>query len=84
MAVGDRWQAFPVAEVAALLDGMPVRWWIAGGWEVVLLYKAKRPRASDEHDARVAIPRLSRSGRAWLAAAIAQGAPDHHWLPLLA
>jgi Aminoglycoside-2''-adenylyltransferase len=197
MAVGDRWQALSVAEVAALLDGMPVRWWIAGGWaidlfvgastrehddvevavlrsdqlavqmhlhgwdlrvahdgrlsrwapgrlltpaehgiwarprpaspwrlellvddvvddqwvfrrnpavrlplerlgrttstgvpylrpEVVLLHKAKRPRASDEHDARVAIPRLSRSGRAWLAAAIARGAPHHHWLPLLA
>jgi hypothetical protein len=52
--------------------------------EVVLLYKAKRPRASDEHDAVAAIPRLSGSERAWLAAAIAQDRPDHHWLPLLA
>jgi hypothetical protein len=51
--------------------------------EVVLLYKAKRPRASDEHDAAVAIPRLSESERAWLAAAIAKDMPDHHWLPLL-
>jgi hypothetical protein len=52
--------------------------------EVVLLYKAKRPRAPDEHDAGVAIPRLSGSERAWLAAAIAKDTPDHHWLPLLA
>ena len=52
--------------------------------EVVLLYKAKRPRSPDEHDAAVAIPRLSGSERAWLAAAIARDRPDHHWLPLLA
>jgi hypothetical protein len=52
--------------------------------EVVLLYKAKRPRAPDEHDAGVAIPRLSGSERAWLAAAVAKDTPDHHWLPLLA
>jgi hypothetical protein len=52
--------------------------------EVVLLYKAKRPRAPDEHDAAVAIPRLSWSERAWLAVAIAKDTPDHHWLPLLA
>jgi hypothetical protein len=52
--------------------------------EVVLLYKAKRPRASDEHDAAVAIQLLSRSERAWLAAAIAKDMPDHEWLSLLA
>jgi hypothetical protein len=40
--------------------------------------------APDEHDAAVAIPRLSRPERAWLAAAIAEDTPDHHWLPLLA
>ena len=52
--------------------------------EVVLVDKAKRPRASDEHDAAVAISWLSGSERAWLAAAIAKDMPDHHWLPLLA
>jgi hypothetical protein len=52
--------------------------------EVVLLYKAKRPQPPDEHDAAVAIPRLSQSQRAWLAAAIAKDTRDHHWLPLLA
>lgn len=196
MAIEDPWQGLPVDEVAALLDGLPVRWWIAGGWaidlfvgsstrehrdvdvavlrpdqlsvqahldgwdlrvahdgrltrwapgrllaphehgiwarpnpaspwrlellvddvvdgqwgyrrnpavrlpldrlgrrtatglpylrpEVVLLYKAKRPRAPDEHDAGVTIPRLSRSERAWLAAAIVRDRPDHHWPPLL-
>ncbi|HEU4896781.1 MAG TPA: amino acid transporter [Actinomycetota bacterium] len=197
MAVGDPWEPVSIAGVAALLDGLPARWWIAGGWaielfagasirdhddvdvavlrpdqlavqahldgwdlrvahggglapwppgrlldpdehgiwarpspaspwrlellvddvvdgqwvyrrnpvvrlplerlgrttvagvpylcpEVVLLYKSKRPRAADEHDARVAIPRLSAAERAWLAAAIAADAPDHQWLPLLA
>jgi hypothetical protein len=52
--------------------------------EVVLLYKAKRPRAPDEHDAAVTIPRLSRSARAWLASAIAKDTPEHYWLPRLA
>jgi hypothetical protein len=52
--------------------------------EVVLLYKAKQPRAPDEHDAAVVIPRLPRSERAWLAAAIAKDTPEHHWLRLLA
>jgi hypothetical protein len=197
MTVGDPWQAFTLDQVAAVLDGLPVRWWIAGGWavdlfvgaptrehddvdvavlrpdqltvqahlggwdlrvahqgrltrwapgrrlaahehgiwarpdpaspwrlellvddvvgdqwvyrrnpavrlplarlgrttaaglpylrpEVVLLHKSRRPRAADEHDARVAIPRLSGPGRAWLAAAIAADAPDHHWLARLA
>jgi hypothetical protein len=197
MTVGDPWRAFTLDEVAAVLDGLPVRWWIAGGWavdlfvgsptrehddvdvavlrpdqlavrahlggwdlrvahdgrltrwargrrlaayehgiwarpspasawrlellvddvvgdqwvyrrnpavrlplarlgrttaaglpylrpEVVLLYKSKRPRAADEHDARVAIPRLTGPERAWLAAAIAADAPEHHWLALLA
>src|SRR4029453_10494238 len=52
--------------------------------EVVLLYKSRRPREPDEHDARVAVPRLSGPERAWLAAAIAADVPDHYWLPLLA
>ena len=64
--------------IQARLDGWDLR------AEVVLLYKSKRPGAADEHDARVAIPRLSGPARAWLAAAIATDAPDHHWLPLLA
>ena len=197
MTVGDPWQAFTLDQVAAVLDGLPCQWWIAGGWavdlfvgaptrehddvdvavlrpdqlavqahlggwdlrvardgrltpwargrlldpdehgvwgrpdpaspwrfellvddvledqwvyrrnpavrlplerlgrrtvagvpylcpEVVLLHKAHRPRAADEHDARVAIPRLSGPERAWLAAAIAADTPGHHWLALLA
>jgi hypothetical protein len=52
--------------------------------EVILLYKAKQPRAADEQDARAVIPRLSSTQRAWLAEAIAQDMPNHHWLLLLA
>jgi hypothetical protein len=196
MAIDDPWQGLSVKEVAALLDDLPARWWIAGGWaidlfvgaatrdhqdvdvavlrldqlavqahldgwdlrvahngrltpwaagqllgahehgiwarptpaspwrlellvddavdrqwvyrrnpavrlplellgrttstgipylrpEVVLLYKAKRPRATDEQDASMVIPRLSSTARGWLAAAIAKETPDHHWLQLL-
>lgn len=197
MAVRDPWQPFSVEKVAGLLGGLPVRWWVAGGWavdlfvggvtrehedvdvavlrpdqlavrahlvgwdlrvardgrlapwrvgrrlapeehgiwarpgpgspwrlellvddvagdewvyrrdpavrlplarlgrrtaagvpylcpEVVLLYKSRRPRAADEHDARVAIPRLPGPARAWLAAAITAQEPEHPWLGLLA
>jgi hypothetical protein len=197
MAVDDPWQALSVDQVAAVLEGLPVRWWVAGGWaidlflgavtrehqdvdvavlrpdqlavqahldgwdlrvahngrltpwargrpldphehgiwarptpaspwqlellvddiegdqwvyrrnpavrlpldalghstpggipylrpEVVLLYKAKQPRAANEQDARAVIPRLSSTQRGWLAAAIAQDMPNHHWLQLLA
>lgn len=152
MAIDDPWQALSVEDVAALLEGLAARWWVAGGWaidlflgtttrqhqdvevavlrpdqlaaqahldgwdlrvahnrrnpavrlpldalgrstpggipylrpEVILLYKAKQPRAADEQDARAVIPRLSSTQRAWLAEAIAQDMPNHHWLQLLA
>ena len=78
----------PAEPGLAVAAGAPGRTPVAGVPdlcpEVVLLYKSKRPRAADEHDARVAIPRLSAAERAWLAAAIAADAPDHQWLPLLA
>ena len=31
MAIEDPWQALSLNEVAAVLDGLPVPWWIAGG-----------------------------------------------------
>ena len=51
--------------------------------EVVLLYKAKQPRAADERDAAAAIPLLSRHERTWLAEAIARDTPTHPWLSRL-
>jgi hypothetical protein len=36
MATDDPWHGFSVDEVAAVLDGLPVRWWIAGGWAIDL------------------------------------------------
>jgi len=51
--------------------------------EVVLLYKAKQQRPSDQADLRVALPRLSLAGREWLADAIDLVHPDHPWTALL-
>ena len=51
--------------------------------EVVLLDKAKQPRAADERDAAAAIPLLSRQEHTWLAEAIARDTPTHPWLSRL-
>lgn len=48
--------------------------------EVVLLYKAKAPRAADEHDFTAARPHLGPEARAWLAAALRRCHPGHPWL----
>ena len=52
--------------------------------EVVLLYKSKAPRATDEDDFRVARPLLDAQGRAWLRAALLLASPDHPWVTALA
>jgi hypothetical protein len=52
--------------------------------EVVLLYKSKAPRATDEQDFRAARPLLDAEGRAWLRAAFQRAAPDHPWAGALA
>jgi hypothetical protein len=51
--------------------------------EVVLLYKAKQQRPSDQADLRVALPRLSLASREWLADAIDLVHPDHPWTGLV-
>jgi hypothetical protein len=52
--------------------------------EVVLLYKSKRPTATDEIDFATVAPRLAESARAWLREALSTSAPHHPWLERLA
>jgi hypothetical protein len=47
--------------------------------EIVLLYKAKAPRAVDEADFRRVAPLLQPSARAWLASALNVCHPGHAW-----
>jgi hypothetical protein len=51
--------------------------------EVVLLHKATHRRPKDEHDLRVARPRLDAAQRAWLRTALATLDPAHPWLAQL-
>ena len=48
--------------------------------EIVLLYKSKSPRATDDADLRSTLPRLSTSARQWLAGALARADAAHPWL----
>src|SRR5215208_1996881 len=54
MSVGDPWQPLSVAEAAAL-DGMPVPWWIAGGWAIDL-FVGGSTRDHDDVDVAVLRP----------------------------
>ena len=47
--------------------------------EIVLLYKSKSPRPTDEADFRAALPTLTAEPRAWLRLAIARSSADHPW-----
>ena len=62
---------------------------VAGGvWvlapEVVLLYKSRAPRPTDEADFHAAQPALGGAARAWLREALLRGAPEHPWALALA
>ena len=48
--------------------------------EVVLLYKSKEPRETDQADFEAALPKLGIGARCWLAAALEVVHPDHHWI----
>ncbi len=48
--------------------------------EIVLLYKSKAPRLTDEADFRVASPALTPEQREWLRLAINRSDVDHPWL----
>ena len=51
--------------------------------EVVLLFKAKGRRDSDQADFEAALPRLSVEQRDWLRAALGIAHPGHRWLSVL-
>ena len=55
-------------------DGVPV---IAP--EIALLFKAKAPRFKDQRDFDRVLPHLDRAARSWLASALEQAHPGHHW-----
>ena len=45
--------------------------------EIVLLYKSKAPRPTDEADVRMALPALTTEQREWLRLAIEMGSESH-------
>ena len=47
--------------------------------EIVLLFKAKAPRAKDEADFAGVLPLLDARRKAWLDAALGLVHPDHPW-----
>jgi hypothetical protein len=51
--------------------------------EIVLLYKSKEPRATDQADFHNALPRLSIYARKWLAEALSLTSVDHPWIAML-
>ena len=52
--------------------------------EIVLLYKSKNPRATDETDLANVAPVLSADARAWLVSALELSSPGHAWAEVLA
>ena len=48
--------------------------------EIVLLYKSKTPRLTDEADFHVALPSLTAEQREWLRLAITRSSADHSWV----
>ena len=52
--------------------------------EIVLLFKAKAPRAKDEADFLAAVPQLAASSKQWLRSALLRSSPDHPWIERLA
>jgi len=48
--------------------------------EIVLLYKSKQPRGTDDADLANTMPHLSTDAREWLLAALQLSVPDHPWI----
>jgi hypothetical protein len=76
-------------EIARLLAGVPVPWYVASGWlphlvpEIVLLFKAKHARPKDEKDMRGTLPLLDQAARGWLGWARRRVHPGHRWIEML-
>ena len=51
--------------------------------EIVLLYKSKAPRLTDEADFRIALPALTAEQREWLRRAISRADANHPWVEKL-
>ncbi|HKN68115.1 MAG TPA: hypothetical protein VJW73_17645 [Gemmatimonadaceae bacterium] len=51
--------------------------------EIVLLYKSKQPRTTDEADFHNTLPHLSTNARKWLAEALSLTSADHPWIATL-
>jgi hypothetical protein len=51
--------------------------------EIVLLYKSKNPRATDDDDFAAALPSLDDVARGWLKSALTRTAGYHQWLQKL-
>ena len=86
-ADGDRWRSRrdarvtrPVSELGeAANDGIAFM-----APEVLLYYRAARPKDWDQRDFEAVLPRLSANQRAWLSHAITTSWSKHHrWLPAL-
>lgn len=78
---GDRWVYRRDPRISRPLS--EVRWWSGRMWcgapAVQLLWKAKAPLPKDEHDWRIAVPKLSDDELVWLARAIAVAHPQSSW-----
>ena len=64
----------PLAATFASWEGVP---YLAP--EIVLLYKAKAPRAHDDADLAATLPHLGGSQRRWLHEALSLTLPGHRW-----
>ena len=66
----------PIAEIGSTSDlGVPFL-----RPEIVLLFKAKRPRRRDEEDFRNLLEVLSGESRSWLRSALSVVHPGHPWV----
>ena len=82
-ADGDRWAFRRDPRVTCPLDRIALRSRSGVPFlapEIVLLYKTKDPRPTDELDFRIVEPPLAAKPRRWLRDALRMGYPDHPWI----
>ena len=69
---------FPRSQIVSRNNGIPYL-----NPEGVLLYKAKAHRDKDEADFSSCLPKLDTGARTWLAMALQNAHPGHHWIAQL-